>query len=45
MECESCIYNQNEKEELNCDKVKCCYLKEATHECLIFNEENNKWDL
>ena len=43
LECESCIYNQNEKEELNCDKIKCCYLKEKENQCLIFDGDDSEW--
>ena len=43
LECESCIYNQNEKEELNCDKIKCGYLKEKENQCLIFDGDDSEW--
>lgn len=31
--CEECYYNNQSKPELNCDKIKCCYL--VRKECII----------
>ena len=31
--CDECCYNNNPKPELNCDKVKCCYL--VKNNCIL----------
>lgn len=34
-DCKQCIYNQNEQEELNCNRVKCCFLNDKSKQCII----------
>ena len=36
--CNGCCYNNNPRPELNCRKIKCCYLVEA--ECILKKETN-----
>lgn len=33
--CDGCCYNNNPKPELNCKKIKCCYL--VKRECILIN--------
>ena len=37
--CKSCIYNQDSKAVMNCNKIKCCYLKENEEKCLLYEKE------
>lgn len=34
--CDGCCYNNNPKPELNCKKIKCCYL--VRRECILTDE-------
>lgn len=31
--CDGCCYNNNPKTELNCNKIRCCYL--VKYECIL----------
>ena len=33
---DGCCYNNNPRPELNCNKVKCCYL--VRHECILMDK-------
>ena len=33
--CDGCCYNNNPKPELNCKKIKCCYL--VRNECMLLD--------
>lgn len=38
-DCQSCTYNKHENENLNCNRVKCCFLNEKKGKCIIKNLE------
>lgn len=43
--CSGCCYNNNPHKELECNKIKCCYLKEDKRLCLVYEieiEDNNE---
>ncbi|MCC9261585.1 MAG: hypothetical protein K8V75_04300 [Methanobrevibacter woesei] len=46
LNCKSCIYNQNEDEKLNCNRVKCCFLNDKTKQCIIsdLDIKKMKWE-